>query len=45
MQQVTRSSSRNYFMSVLFIIIGVIFFTGLCCGRVSRRVRRELKSR
>ncbi len=43
--QVTASSSRNYFMGVFFAVIGVIFFGGLMCGRVTKRVRAEMKNR
>ena len=45
LEQVSMSSSRNYFFTVMLTFLAVIFFGGLCCGRCSRRVRRDLKSR
>ena len=45
LQEVSLSSSRNYFFSIMLTFLAVIFCGGLCCGRLSRRVRREMKSR
>ncbi|XP_059141674.1 Golgi apparatus protein 1-like [Physella acuta] len=43
--QMTASPSRNYFFAILFTVIGVIFIVGLTCGRVTKRVRAELKNK
>ena len=36
--QITYSSSRNYFLGVIFTVIGLIFIGGLFCGRVTKRL-------
>jgi Golgi apparatus protein 1 len=42
---VNASEARGYFLTVLLIVIGVLFFGGLCCGRATKRVRAELKNK
>ncbi|KAH9509535.1 glycogenin glucosyltransferase glg1 [Bulinus truncatus] len=44
-EQISLSPSRNYFFAILFTIIGVIFIVGLSCGRVTKRLRAELKNK
>ena len=44
-QQVTTSKSKQYFILIFFSCIGFIFMFGLCCGRVTKRVRAELKNK
>jgi hypothetical protein len=44
-QNVMDSPHRNYFLTSGMIFILVIFFFGLCFGRVTKRVRSELKNR
>ncbi|RUS83099.1 hypothetical protein EGW08_009131 [Elysia chlorotica] len=43
--QVNASPARNYFFAVIFTVIGIIFIFGLTCGRVTKRVRAELKNK
>uniref|UniRef100_T1J4W1 Golgi apparatus protein 1 n=1 Tax=Strigamia maritima TaxID=126957 RepID=T1J4W1_STRMM len=43
--QVSISPARNYFLVVTFALIGMIFFGGLFCGRVTKRVRAETKNK
>ncbi|GFO47337.1 Golgi apparatus protein 1 [Plakobranchus ocellatus] len=43
--QITISPARNYFLAVIFTAIGLIFIFGLTCGRVTKRVRAELKNK
>jgi Golgi apparatus protein 1 len=35
--QVSHSPARRYFMIVAFSVVGVVFITGLFCGRTMRR--------
>jgi hypothetical protein len=42
---VSVSPSRHYFMVVFICIIGAIFIGGLLFGRVTKRVKREMKSK
>ncbi|XP_038076975.1 Golgi apparatus protein 1-like isoform X2 [Patiria miniata] len=42
---VNASEARGYFLTVLLVIIGVLFFGGLCCGRATKRIRAELKNK
>lgn len=42
---VSTSPRKNYLASVMLAIICIIFIVGLMCGRVTKRVRRELKNR
>jgi Golgi apparatus protein 1 len=44
-QFVVSSPSKNHILAFLLCSIAVIFIVGLCCGRVTKRVRRELKNR
>jgi len=42
---VSTSPAKNYILTIMLGIICVIFAVGLLCGRVTKRVRRELKNR
>jgi hypothetical protein len=44
-QQVLSSPAKNYLMGVLMTIIGIIFIVGITCGRVTKRVTREQKTK
>jgi Golgi apparatus protein 1 len=44
-QVLQASPARNSFLSLLLLVVVVLFVLGLCCGRVTKRVRRELKDR
>lgn len=37
------SPSKHYFLTLIAMVFIVIFVGGLCCGRVTKRVARELK--
>ncbi|KAF5892791.1 Golgi apparatus protein 1-like, partial [Clarias magur] len=39
------SPSKNYIMLVIVLAVGVLFLVGLLCGRITKRVTRELKDR
>ncbi|KAH0619456.1 hypothetical protein JD844_000099 [Phrynosoma platyrhinos] len=41
--QVMTSPSKNYILSVISVSICVLFLIGLMCGRITKRVTRELK--
>ncbi|KAM9480784.1 Golgi apparatus protein 1b isoform 2-T2 [Clarias gariepinus] len=43
--QVLTSPSKNYIMLVIAMAVGVLFLVGLLCGRITKRVTRELKNR
>ncbi|GFS06290.1 Golgi apparatus protein 1 [Elysia marginata] len=43
--QMNISPARNYFFAVIFTVIGLIFIFGLTCGRVTKRVRAEIKNK
>ncbi|TGZ70022.1 hypothetical protein CRM22_003404 [Opisthorchis felineus] len=43
--QVNSSRSRNYILIGLFLFFSFIFFTGLCCGRVTKRVPIDVKTK
>lgn len=43
--QVINSPSKNYIMSVIMVGVCVLFFGGLLCGRITKKVTRELKDR
>ncbi|CAG5117646.1 unnamed protein product, partial [Candidula unifasciata] len=43
--QMSSSPARNYFFAILFTVIGVIFIAGLTCGRVTKRIRAEVKNK
>lgn len=42
---IVASPSRNYYVGVILVCIGIIFIGGLFCGRVTKRIRREIKDR
>jgi len=42
---VMESQHRNYFLSGGLLFIGLIFIFGLCFGRVTHRLRGEMKNR
>lgn len=44
-QQIHQSPSSHYLLGSIFCILFVIFIGGICCGRVTKRVRREIKNR
>ncbi|XP_053402519.1 Golgi apparatus protein 1-like [Mercenaria mercenaria] len=44
-QQVMTSPAKNYLLGVLMTIIGIIFIVGITCGRVTKRVTREQKTK
>jgi len=44
-ESVMKSPHRNYLLSFLSFFIGVIFFFGICFGRVTKRLRTELKNK
>ncbi|CAE1332042.1 GLG1 [Acanthosepion pharaonis] len=39
------SPAKYYFLGVIITLIGFIFIAGLTCGRVTKRVRAELKNK
>jgi Golgi apparatus protein 1 len=43
--QITTSPAKNYFIGIIFAVIGTIFIGGLFCGRVTKRVRTEAKNK
>ncbi|XP_064639932.1 Golgi apparatus protein 1-like isoform X2 [Lineus longissimus] len=43
--QITTSPAKNYFIGIIFAVIGTIFIGGLFCGRVTKRVRAEMKNK
>uniref|UniRef100_A0A4W3HCX1 Golgi apparatus protein 1 n=1 Tax=Callorhinchus milii TaxID=7868 RepID=A0A4W3HCX1_CALMI len=43
--QVMTSPSKNYLMALLALGVCVLFLLGLTCGRITKRVTRELKDR
>ncbi|BFZ12791.1 hypothetical protein BsWGS_15830 [Bradybaena similaris] len=45
LNQMSSSPARNYFFAILFTVIGIIFIVGLTCGRVTKRVRAEIKNK
>ena len=42
---VLKSPHRNFLLSFVSFFIGVIFMFGLCFGRVTKRLRSELKNK
>ena len=44
-EEIRISPQRNYFFAVFFTAVGIIFIFGLTCGRVTKRVRAELKNK
>jgi len=45
MSIVSTSPAKNYLASFILGVVCIIFIVGLMCGRVTKRVRRELKNR
>lgn len=43
--QVLSSPAKNYIMSMLAMCVVLLFFMGLLCGRITKRVTQELKDR
>lgn len=43
--QVMTSPSKNYILLMIALAISVLFLIGLLCGRITKRVTRELKDR
>lgn len=43
--QVMTSPSKNYILLVIALSVCVLFLVGLLCGRLTKRVTRELKDR
>ncbi|XP_062861293.1 Golgi apparatus protein 1b [Trichomycterus rosablanca] len=43
--QVMTSPSKNYLLLVMAVVICTLFLMGLVCGRITKRVTRELKDR
>ncbi|XP_053497217.1 Golgi apparatus protein 1 isoform X2 [Ictalurus furcatus] len=43
--QVLSSPAKNYIMSMLAVCVVLLFFMGLLCGRITKRVTQELKDR
>ncbi|PIO28421.1 hypothetical protein AB205_0184850 [Aquarana catesbeiana] len=43
--QVMSSPSKNYILSVVMVSVCVLFLGGLLCGRITKKVTRELKDR
>ena len=42
---ISASPSKNYFLMVIAIALALIFLGGLVFGRISKRVKREIKDR
>ena len=42
---VMESPHRNYIVSSLFLLLSIIFVFGLCFGRITNRMRNEIKNR
>jgi Golgi apparatus protein 1 len=42
---VSQSHQRNYFLMLVGGFFSLIFIVGLLCGRVTKRVKREMKNR
>lgn len=43
--QVMTSPSKNYILFVIALAVSILFLVGLLCGRITKRVTRELKDR
>lgn len=43
--QVMTSPSKNYILLMMALSVFVLFLVGLLCGRITKRVTRELKDR
>ncbi|ESO98200.1 hypothetical protein LOTGIDRAFT_114272 [Lottia gigantea] len=44
-ESITQSPAKTYFLGVLAAVVALIFIIGISCGRVTKRVRAELKNR
>lgn len=44
-ESIYESPSRNYFLAVLGGAVLGVLFVGICCGRATKRLRKELKNR
>ncbi|XP_012945019.1 Golgi apparatus protein 1 [Aplysia californica] len=44
-EEISASPARNYLLAILFSVVGIVFIMGLTCGRVTKRVRAELKNK
>ncbi|XP_070575745.1 Golgi apparatus protein 1-like isoform X2 [Ptychodera flava] len=44
-EQIQNSPSRNYYLLVLLCAVGILFMSGLFCGRATKRIRAELKNK
>ena len=42
---ITLSPSKNYFFVIFATVLALIFLGGLIFGRLSKRVKREMKDR
>ncbi|CAH1779434.1 unnamed protein product [Owenia fusiformis] len=45
MDQISSSPAKNYFLGIIFAIIGFLFIAGLFCGRVTKRVPAGQKNK
>uniref|UniRef100_A0A8C4S3K1 Golgi apparatus protein 1 n=1 Tax=Erpetoichthys calabaricus TaxID=27687 RepID=A0A8C4S3K1_ERPCA len=43
--QVVMSPSKNYILSMMALCVCMLFLVGILCGRITKRVTRELKDR
>lgn len=43
--QVMTSPSKNYILLMMALSVFALFLVGLLCGRITKRVTRELKDR
>ncbi|XP_041376284.1 Golgi apparatus protein 1-like [Gigantopelta aegis] len=43
--QISQSPAKMYLLSIISVVICIIFIVGLGCGRVTKRVRKELKNK
>lgn len=43
--QVLLSPSKNYILFMMALAVCLLFLVGLLCGRITKRVTRELKDR
>ncbi|XP_030621144.1 Golgi apparatus protein 1 [Chanos chanos] len=43
--QVWNSPAKNYILSTLGVMVGLLFLMGLMCGRITKKVTQELKDR
>lgn len=43
--QLATSPARNYFVTVFTCVVLAIFVIGMCCGRITKRIRLEMKAK